>query len=239
MRLPALLTAITAKALIAQTVRRREASCLLEYVNCADVLHAGSEHPVSHEKIREMVTSPAPLVWIGGSEPLEHPGIAHLVRALAPSGHYIFLDTNGVRLRRRIHEFQPLPRVFLTVRLAPQQKSEFDLAVEGLRAARLSGFFTVAHSLVEERSDLAGFDKLQALLLELGVDGWMITSRSAKESALAQAAEARKQVPSSGWRWFSARVEGSLLAQEYRELQDVSVMGKRQTDSCEEGVKVA
>ncbi len=240
MRLPALLFAKTAKARIAQTVRPGQPSHLVEYVNCADVLHLGSEHPVAHEKIREIVASSERIVWVGGGEPLEHPGIAHLVRALASSGHYVFLETNGVLLRCRIHEFQPLPRVFLTVRLDPRRKSEFDLAIEGLRAAHLSGFFTVVHSIVGESSDVSGFDELRALLLGLDLDGWMITARSADQSALALAAEARKQIPSAGWRWFSTRVECTLLGQaKGSELQGVSVMDKPRNDACEESVKVA
>jgi hypothetical protein len=240
MRFPALLAAKIAKARIVQTFRPAETSRLIEYVNSADVLHSGSGHPVSHEKIREIVASPAPVVWIGGSEPLEHPGIAHLMRALAPSGHYLFLETDGVRLRRRIHEFQPLPHVFLAVRLDARRKSEFDLAIEGLRAARLSGFFTAVHSVAGEGSDTAELERLRALLLELDVDAWLIAAESADAVALQKAAEARAFLPSAGWRYFSSWLERELLAQSQgRESRDIPGGEKPQADSCEESVKVA
>ena len=238
MRLRALLFAKIAKARIAKIVRPGRLGHFIEYVNCADLLHPGSQHPVAHEKIREIIASPAPIVWIGGGEPLEHAGIAHLVRALASSGKCLFLETNGVLLRRRIHEFQPLPRFFLTVRLDARQKSAFELAIEGLRAAHLSGFFTVAHSVVGESSEVAEFDRWGTLFSELDLDGWIMTSRSNDPSVVTQAAEGRKQIPSASWRWFSSEAERALLAQD-TDGQGVSVMNKPQDGSCEESVNAA
>src|SRR5713101_3140205 len=88
-----------------------------QFVDAAEILHPDSSHPVSHEKIRDIIGSRSPVVWIRGSEPLYHPGIAHLVRAITQNGHFVFLETDGALLRRRIHEFQPVSRLFLTVRL--------------------------------------------------------------------------------------------------------------------------
>jgi MoaA/NifB/PqqE/SkfB family radical SAM enzyme len=240
MRFPALLTAKLAKALIERVLRPAQTGGVLAFADPAEVLHPDSDHPVSHEKIRDAIASPAPVIWIGGSEPLEHPGIAHFVRAIAPSGHYIFLETNGTLLRRRIHEFQPLPRVFLTVRLDAPQTPQSDLAVEGLRAAWLSGFFTAVHSLVGENTALAEVKRLRELLLELEVDGWLITGRSADDSVVGKAAEARRLIPSSSWRRFSEQVERELLARaKGRESHSVPLTVKPCAESCEEGVKVA
>jgi len=239
MRFPALLFAKLARARTARGFRSELSERLLTFVDAAEVLHRGSDHPVSHEKIRDILASPAPIIWIGGSEPLDHPGIAHLVRALSPSGHFIFLETNGVFLRRRIHEFQPLPRVFLVVRLDASKKTEFDLGVEGLRAAWLSGFFTAVHSLVNESSDLVELERLRALLLEKDVDGWLITSGSANPAAVARAAERRRLIPSVAWRAFSKRVERELAQEKGRELQNLPLTEKPQADACEESVNVA
>jgi len=52
-------------------------------VDAAEVLHPDSSHPVSHEKVHDIIGSRSPVIWIGGSEPLLHPGIAHLVRAIS------------------------------------------------------------------------------------------------------------------------------------------------------------
>ncbi|HET8923075.1 MAG TPA: radical SAM protein [Candidatus Acidoferrum sp.] len=240
MRFPALLTAKIAKARIERILRPTPHGQLLRFGDPAEVLHSGSDHPVSHERIREVIASPAPVIWIGGSEPLDHPGIAHFVRAIASSGHYIFLETNGTLLRRRIHEFQPSPRVFLTVRLDASRTPQFDRAVEGLRAARLSGFFTAVHSLVDENSELSEVDRLRELFLELDVDGWMITTGSTDEGAASKTGEARKLIPSTLWRKFSEQIESELfLHAKGKETHPFAPARKPDAESCEEDVKVA
>ncbi|HEX4546664.1 MAG TPA: radical SAM protein [Candidatus Acidoferrum sp.] len=233
MRFPALLTAKLAKARIKRVFRPAHQGRLLAFADPAEILHAGSAHPVSHEKIRDAIGNPAPVIWVGGGEPLDHPGIAHFIRAIAPSGHYIFLETNGALLRRRIHELQPLPRVFLTVRLDAVRTPQSDLAAEGLRAAWLSGFFTVVHSVVCEDSNLAGLDRLRGLLLEMDVDGWLITAGSTSAEVVRKASEARTLVPSAAWRRFSEQVEHELLT------PSAPLREKPPGENCEEGVKVA
>jgi len=240
MRFPAPLSAALAKFRIARIFRPHQHHCLLDFVDPAEVLHSGSSHPVSHEKVRDLLASPATALWIEGSEPLDHPGIAHLVRALAQSKHLIFLGTNGILLRRRIHEFQPLPNLFLVVRLDSRQRGAFELAVEGLRAARLSGFFTIVHSVVNEAPDFAELSRLRALLLEMDLDGWLTTAGSVGTGAAANAAKARGLIPNRGWRRFSTRVERELLAREKsKESRELPQAEKRQGETCAEGVKVA
>src|SRR5258708_31963195 len=119
LRLPLRLTADLSRARFARMVRLAPDAGPVQFVDAAEILHHDSSHPVSHERIREINSSPSPVVWIGGSEPLHHPGLAPLVRAITGSAHFVFLETDGTNLRRRIHEFQPTSQLFLTVRLEP------------------------------------------------------------------------------------------------------------------------
>jgi hypothetical protein len=239
MRFPLRLTAKLAKTHIAQIWRSSQAAPLMEFADSAEVLHAGSSHPVSHEKMQGMIASQAPVVWIGGSEPLNHPGIAHFVLANAMSGHFVFLETNGTLLRRRIHEFQPHPNLFLAVRLDERRKPAFELALEGIRAARLSGFFIVAHSLVGEDADISELDRLAVLLPELQVDGWLVSAASASDAAVRKAGDARSLIPSPSWRRFSKRVEHLLLSREAQQRHMDSLVEKPLAETYEEGIKVA
>jgi hypothetical protein len=242
MRLPALLLAKLAKVQIARVLRPAHHGHLLAFADPAEILHSGSAHPVSREKIRDTIASSSPVIWIGGSEPLDHPGIGHFVRAITPSRHYICLETHGTLLRRRIHEFQPLPRIFLTVRLDTMHAPEFALAAEGLRAARLSGFFTAVHSRVGKNSDLSELERLRAFLLEteVDVDGWLITAGSADDAFIARAAEARTRIPSVSWRLFSAQVERELLSHaKSGESHVISHIEKQPAEARAESVKVA
>jgi hypothetical protein len=201
-----------ARVRIAQIFSSAPPRFLLHCVDPEEVLHPGSHAPVSRERMRGLMAEPAPVIWIGGSEPLVHPGIGHFVRAIG-HGHYVFLETDGTLLRRRIHEFEPGPQVFLTVRLDSRQATMSSLAVEGLRAARLSGFFTVVHSLVQEDAAPVPLGTLRRFIKETDVDGWLITAASGAEAAVRKAAEARGMIPSGFWRQFSEHVEEAILAQ--------------------------
>ena len=237
-RLPARLTSKLAKARIAQ-VFNSVPGPLLYCVDPAEILHPGSAAPVSREKMHALMENPAPVIWIGGSEPLLHAGIGHFVRAVAQSGHCVFLETDGTSLRRRIHEFQPLRELFLTVGLDSVEAPESALAVEGLRAARLSGFFTVIHSTVHENSDPAQLTALRSFIRERDVDGWLMTAASRDEAAVRRAAEARGLIRSSFWRQFSEHVEEVLLSQTAtRELRDAQafVTESLHAEAGEEGV---
>ncbi|SRR6266566_1038688 len=242
MRLPARLTAKLTKVRIAQIFSSARESSLLYCVDPAVVLHPGADAPVSREKMHELITDRAPVVWVGGSEPLHHPGVGHFVRAVARGGHFVFLETDGTLLRRRLHEFQPLPRLFLTVRLRSLEDSGSAFAVEGLRAARLSGFLTAIHSPVQEEADLAQLSSLRAFLLKNDVDGWLITAGSSDEAMGRRTAEARVLIPSNFWRQFSEDVEEALLSQtQEREWKDAqaSLTEKPQAEAHEEGVGIA
>ncbi len=181
------------------------------------------------------------MIWIGGSEPLVHPGIGHFVRALAGSGHYVFLETNGALLRGRIHELQPSPQVFLVVRLVASRKPKLDLAVEGLRAARLSGFFTAVHSLVGINTNLDELKGLRAFLEKLGVDGWLITAECADAQGLNRVLAVRALLSNAMWRWLSEQVERELLWQgssgEARSNSKTRESQEPHEEACGESVK--
>src|SRR5467141_51058 len=119
LRLPLQLTADLTRARLARMVRLAPDAGPVQFVDAAEVLHHDSSHPVSHERIREINSSRSPVVWIGRSEPLRRAGISRLVRAITQTGTFVFLETDGTLLRRRIHEFQPVSRLFLTFRLEP------------------------------------------------------------------------------------------------------------------------
>ena len=260
MRLPLRLTADITRARLAQTFRLAPDAHSVQFIDAAEILHQDSSHPVSHEKIREVISSRSPVVWIGGSEPLHHPGVAHLVRAITGSGHFVFLETDGTLLRRRIHEFQPVPRLFLTVRLEPGahlrapkglRTSASELAVEGIRTAQLSGFLLCVHAHVEGGTELAEVAELIQYSHSQDVDGIVITTANGGSTSstpdvstvLRKAAEARKLIGSTWWEWFSRLVEPVVSGERYaaRSVDDTgtSVSVEHETRTDEEGLKVA
>jgi hypothetical protein len=252
MRFPLRLTADLALARIARTLRPEQGACPVQFVDAAEVLHPDSSHPVSHEKIREIIGSRSPVVWIGGSEPLLHPGIAHLVRAITQNGHFVFLETDGALLRRRIHEFQPVSRLFLTVRLeaAHLEIGASQLAFEGIRAARLSGFLICAQVRVAPETGTSEVAELINLAHSNHVDGIVISpasreANSANPDAAASSRkteETRKLIGSAWWESVSRLIEPLVggeknAVRSAEEKSDALVEGVSRRN--EEGVKAA
>ncbi len=255
MRFPLRLTADIIRARLAKKLGFAPDARTIQFLDAVEILHHGSSHPVSHERIREINSSRFPVVWIGGTEPLHHAGIAHLVRAIAQTSHFVFLETDGMLLRRRIHEFQPVSRLFLTVRLdlaasrhTPNkaQPGAFELAVEGIRAARLSGFLICVHTQVRSATELGEVAELIQFAQSLDVDGIVVTSASGDTSSVHSEAavlrrkteEARKLIGSTWWESFSRMVEPVLNG--HRSVAGESgVHIERESHADEEGVRIA
>src|SRR5262249_8417140 len=125
----------------------------VRYLRSEEILHAQLAQPVSHHVVRELIRERSSIVWLGGSEPLAHPGIGHLARLVVGSGHSLFLETDAVALRQRINDFQPAGRFYFVVRFLGSEAEHdrqmgltgsYQRAIEGIRAAALSGFLLLA-----------------------------------------------------------------------------------------------
>jgi hypothetical protein len=162
--------------------------------------------------------SSSPIVWIGGSEPLEHPGIARITNALASSGRHIFLETSGISLKHRLHEFQPTSRFYFTVRFEDPSAvldehhsgaAKFRVGLEAIRMARLAGFLTCANLVVRTQADIREWEEFHAELCHHDVDGCLVTAPSSAPDLAGQVAEMRKRLLSRGWALLSSLLESS------------------------------
>jgi hypothetical protein len=129
-------------------------------------------------------SSKSPIIWIGGPEPLEIPETSRVVNSLAASGRHVFLPTSGLLLRRRVHEFQPSPRLHLTIRFDGTealhdervgQPGAFRDALESVRTARLSGFLLCAQLILHSPTEAAALEHLHGELRKLDFDGFLIS----------------------------------------------------------------
>ncbi len=190
----------------------------------ADSAEVPTEPILGTELLARVRNNSSPVVWIGGAEPLGHPEIGQLTRCIAGIGRHVFLETDGALLRHRIHEFRPVSRLFLTLRLHGLEKTHdllvrrpgaFQAALDGLRVARLSGFLICVHARVDGDTHLGEMADLVVLAQSLDVDGFIISpaqgamrsSSCNKAELLQKTAEARKFIPSNWWRRFSALLE--------------------------------
>jgi len=91
----------------------------------------------------------APMVAIPGGEPLIHREMPEIVRGLVERGKYVSVCTNALLLEKKLHLFEPSPRLFFSVHLdglkdrhdmAVDQKGVFDRAVRAIGTAQEKGF---------------------------------------------------------------------------------------------------
>ena len=71
----------------------------------------------------------APVVSICGGEPMIYPEISRLVKEILARGRHIYLCTNGMFIRKKLHEFQPSSSFFWNVHLDGLERTH-DLCVE-------------------------------------------------------------------------------------------------------------
>ena len=156
------------------------------------------------------VESMARIVWIGGAESLEHPGIARYVNELAASGREIFLQTDGERLHRRIHEFQPSPRFRFVFRFDGPSAGRKSVAVEAIRVARLSGFLVCALTVLPAPGEVEVLKELHAELHRLDLDGYLIVPAPRAPELNRALKDARRRLLNRRWRRLSGMFDSVL-----------------------------
>jgi hopanoid biosynthesis associated radical SAM protein HpnH len=126
----------------------------------------------------------APVVSICGGEPMIYPEIGALVKGILKRRKNIYLCTNGMFIKKRLHEFTPDSRFFFNVHLdgleethdlAVERKGVFKAAVEGIVAAKRAGFLVCTNTTIFKETDLGEIDRLFAYLTKLGVDGFLLS----------------------------------------------------------------
>jgi hypothetical protein len=192
----------------------------------------------------------AAVVWLGHAEPLLHPNIGKVVAALLQSGRYVFLHTSGVGLRKRIHEFQPHSRLFLTIELSPgangesaaypvtQKANALGASLEAIDCAGLSGFFRCVHVTVGAQTDAAATARRFKSLNAIGLEGFAVSSErspaiSAEASILKKVVQIRDAIPSRGWRNFSRILEQSRHPLQQRRLAALESSDRAPLPPCE------
>ncbi len=126
----------------------------------------------------------APIVSICGGEPMIYPEIGKLVRAVLRRRKHIYLCTNGMFIKRRLHEFPRTRRFFFNDHLdgleethdkAVERQGVFKAAVEGIEAAKEAGFLVCTNTTIYKETDINEIDELFHFLTRLGVDGFMLS----------------------------------------------------------------
>ncbi len=126
----------------------------------------------------------APIVSICGGEPMIYPEIGELVKGILKRRKHIYLCTNGMFIKKKLHQFKPTSRFFFNVHLDGMEETHdmcveregvFQEAIEGIKAAKAAGFLVCTNTTVYKETDINEIDALFSYLTKLGVDGFLLS----------------------------------------------------------------
>ena len=127
---------------------------------------------------------PAPVVSIPGGEPLMHPEIDRIVRGLIERKKYIYLCTNALLLKEKMHLFEPNKYLSFSVHMDGLEK-EHDLSVcrEGtfqkarsaIQQAIARGFRVTTNTTLFEGADPDRTREFFDEMTKLDVEGMMVS----------------------------------------------------------------
>ncbi|MBX7149394.1 adenosyl-hopene transferase HpnH [bacterium] len=134
----------------------------------------------------------APMVSIPGGEPLIHPEIQQIVEGLVKQKRYIYLCTNAILLKRKLHLFKPSKYLTFSVHMdglkeehdhAVCRDGVFEQAVEGIKVALAAGFRVTTNTTIFEGADIKRTREFFDYAMSLGVEGMVISPGYAYEKA--------------------------------------------------------
>ena len=133
-----------------------------------------------------------PMIAIPGGEPLIHPEIDTIVSGFVARKKYVYLCTNALLLKRKLDLFKPSKFFSFSVHLdglrehhdaAVCRDGTFDIAVEAIKEAVRRGFRVTTNSTLFNGVKPADVRKFFDMVMDLGVEGMMISPAYPYEKA--------------------------------------------------------
>jgi hopanoid biosynthesis associated radical SAM protein HpnH len=131
-------------------------------------------------------------VSIAGGEPLVHPEMPKIVAEYVKRKKFIYLCTNAILLERHLPEYTPSPYLIFSVHMDGLEKRHdqlvcrqgvFKTAVTAIAAARARGFRVATNTTVFEGEKPEELHGLFDFLMNIGIDGMMVSPGYAYQKA--------------------------------------------------------
>jgi hopanoid biosynthesis associated radical SAM protein HpnH len=142
------------------------------------------------ECLAAVQTSGAPIVSISGGEPLLHREIGDIARAIIDDRRFVYLCTNGTLLRESLDAFRLSPRLAFVVHLdgteeihdrVTERPGTYREATDAIREAVARGHRVCTNTTLFHGSDVEDLHRLFGHLVEIGVEGLMVSPGYAYE----------------------------------------------------------
>ena len=161
--------------------------CNLACAGCGKVqypAHVLKSQLTPEECFRAVEEAGAPIVNIPGGEPLLHPQIGEIVEGLIARGKYVYLCTNALLLKEKMHLFKPSKFFTFTIHLdgerdhhdfAVCREGTYDIAVEAMKEAIAKGFRVTTNSTLFDGADPVGVRRFFDTMMGMGVESMMLS----------------------------------------------------------------
>jgi hopanoid biosynthesis associated radical SAM protein HpnH len=163
--------------------------CNLACAGCGKIQYPGHvlrRHLTVEQCLAAVDECGAPMVSIPGGEPLMYPDIGPLVTALVQRRKYVYLCTNAILLKEKLEAGLFTPSKYLTFSVHMDGLREehdeavcrdgiFDQAVEGIREAVRRGFRVTTNTTLFETAEPMRVRQFFDAMMDLGVEGMMIS----------------------------------------------------------------
>jgi hopanoid biosynthesis associated radical SAM protein HpnH len=163
--------------------------CNLACAGCGKIQYPGhvlKRHLTVEQCLQAVDECGAPMVAIPGGEPLMYPEIGRLVDELVARKKYVYLCTNALLLEDKLDEgvFRPSRRFSFSVHMdglreehdeAVCRAGVYDTAVAAIRKAVRLGFRVTTNTTLFDSADPARVRAFFDAMMDLGVEGMMVS----------------------------------------------------------------
>ncbi|MEM7621844.1 MAG: adenosyl-hopene transferase HpnH [Planctomycetota bacterium] len=169
--------------------------CNLTCAGCGKIqypAHILKRELSAEECLRAAEECGAPMVSIPGGEPLLHPEIKEIVEGLVAQKKYVYMCTNAILLKDKIDLFKPSKYLTFSVHMDGQQEHHdfsvcregtYEKAVAGMAEAIKRGFRVTTNTTLFEGADPLSVRKFFDEMMDLGVEGMMVSPGYSYEKA--------------------------------------------------------
>ncbi len=161
--------------------------CNLACAGCGKIqypAHILKQELTAEECFRAVDECGTPMVSIPGGEPLMHPQIGEIVAGLVARRKYIYLCTNAILLKEKLHLFTPSKYLSFSVHMDGQREHHdfsvcregtYDKALEGIRAAVERGFRVTTNTTLFDGADPNSVRNFFDEMMTVGVESMMLS----------------------------------------------------------------
>ncbi len=169
--------------------------CNLACAGCGKVqypAHILKRQLTPEECFKAVEEAGAPIVNIPGGEPLLHPQIGEIVEGLIERGKYVYVCTNALLLKEKLHLFKPSKFLTFTIHLdgerdhhdfAVAREGTYEVAVDAIKLLVEKGFRVTTNSTLFDGADPKSVRRFMDQVMDLGVEGMMISPGYSYEKA--------------------------------------------------------